>query len=100
MKRRGNASPSLISRDCEDGYGAAGNPCLHLRMHDDRTSHSLSECRSVAAVIEKADLVVSRQLPRRDAGKHPLDGRRGADATPAMSARACGPLRAKKRRRP
>jgi hypothetical protein len=59
MKQRGNTCPSFIRRGCDDRYGAAGNPGVHLRMHDDRTSHGLFERHRIASVVEQADLVWS-----------------------------------------
>lgn len=58
MKQCGNPRPSFIGRGCDDCYGAAGNPCLHLWMHDDRASHGLFERRCIASIVEKADLVL------------------------------------------
>ena len=47
-------------------------------MHDHGACHGVFQCRGIASVVEKADVVWSGRLQRRDAAEHSLDRRRGS----------------------
>ena len=73
MEHRGNTCPSLVGGGGDDSDGLGRDPIAHVRMHDHRAGLRLLECGGVAPVIEKADLIRSGRLQRRDAREHPVD---------------------------
>jgi hypothetical protein len=92
-----DARPFLAGRLGDNGDRAAGDPCPHFGVHNDRPGHGLLGRPAYRLLSRKP----TSSGPADCNGATPVDIRSMTGAVPtaviAMSARACGPLRAKDR---